>query len=141
VDEVKKAKKIIIKVKRNSTPMFIGRIIDVVNEVSTSPMSITQGIKSNQVSDYENKGYTVRNGNAWIGYPETTRSLYLVIQDQRSKNTVHIDVRERALKENGRTNVTDKFVGLLKAKLVGVEVKYLTARFGDILEDYSILRL
>ena len=116
-------------------------VVAVENETSATPLPIIQGIKRSQVKDYENRGYTVGNGNAWMGYPEVNRSVFLVIQNRKTMKKTLLEIRKQALEINARSRITERFIELLRGKLIGTEVKYITTHYGDYLADYSVLKI
>jgi hypothetical protein len=101
---------------------FAGKVLDVKKDEHSVTL-VRQGVKQNQIGQYENLGYTVSGGNAWLGFPQIERHLYLYAEIS-TYGKQEMDIRELALIVNNRERLTDSFVGKLRDRLRGKVMKF-----------------
>lgn len=103
-----------------------GRIVDI-RKVDQQYGCILQGKAARHCHD--GFGYSGGNGTflAWDG-SGVNHYLFLdvsVYEDNKHKSS--IDIRDRALKANGRSRVTEAFVDALKEKNVGKKIRLVSS--------------
>ncbi|MFD2514202.1 cold-shock protein [Pontibacter locisalis] len=79
------------------------------------------------------------NGTYRLGYPEVIRELNLYFRRVDDIGWGTIDIRDLALKVNGRSKITDRFVSSLNNHLVGRTVSILPKNNEWYLKDSSVL--
>lgn len=118
---------------------MVGKVLDVVRNES-SAASLVQGVKKNEQCRYQPPLYHGSNGTYRVGFPQHQREV-LVVVDVRGLGKRQIDIRNDALKVNGRERVTDRFVEQLREKLIGTELKVVATRYESYVVDTNDLVL
>jgi hypothetical protein len=123
---------------RESHKIFDATITEIKNEIQTVSRTV-QGIKKGESKPiFATAG---GNGTYRLGYPETSRDLYLYFSRQDELGWGIIEVRDLFLEVNNRSNITSKSINSLQLKLLNKTIKITSKNNEWVLEDEKVLKI
>lgn len=123
---------------RKSEEIFEAKITEIKNEIHTVSRTV-QGIKKGEGAPF----FATAGGNGTyrLGYPETSRDLYLYFARQDKQGWGLIEVRDLFLEINDRSKITSKSIDSLQGKLLNNSIQITSNGNEWILADENVLKI
>ena len=123
---------------KESEEIFDAKITEIKNEIHTVSRTVS-GIKKDEGAP----PFTTAGGNGTyrLGYPETSRDLFLYFSRQDKQGWGMIEVRDLFLEINERSKITSKSIDSLQEKLINKTIQITSNGTEWILVDDKILEI
>ena len=123
---------------RESDEIFEAKITEIKNEIHTVSRTV-QGIKKGEGAPF----FATAGGNGTfrLGYPETSRDLYLYFSRQDKQGWGLIEVRDLFLEINDRSKITSKSIDSLQGKLLNKTIEIISNGNEWVLVDDKVLKI
>ena len=123
---------------RESDEIFEAKITEIKNEIHTVSRTV-QGIKKGEGAPF----FATAGGNGTfrLGYPETSRDLYLYFARQDKQGWGLIEVRDLFLEINDRSKITSKSIDSLQGKLLNNSIQITSNGNEWVLADENVLKI
>lgn len=123
---------------RESKEIFDAKITEIKNEIHTVSRTVSGIKKGEGAPSFATAG---GNGTYRLGYPETSRDLFLYFSRQDKQGWGMIEVRDLFLEINERSKITSKSIDSLKEKLINKTIQITSNGTEWILVDDKILEI
>ena len=123
---------------RESGEIFEAKVTEIKNEIHTVSRTV-QGIKKGEGAPFS--ATAGGNGTFRLGYPETSRDLYLYFSRQDRQGWGLIEVRDLFLQINDRSKITSKSIDSLQEKLLNKSIQITSNGNEWVLVDENVIKI
>lgn len=123
---------------RESKEIFDAKIAEIKNEIHTVSRTVSGIKKGESAPIFATAG---GNGTYRLGYPETSRNLYLQFSRLDKQGWGLIEVRNLFLEINDRSKITSKSIDSLQGKLLNKTIQITSNGKEWVLVDEKVLKI